>query len=311
MVFYPPVYDDEIIYSIFTRYFELSGLIGVKEALITLFGTSTPCIYTMFPKYLKRFMGKAELFNNQDFNKYMMDNTILPLFKPFICKDSFESIQVLLEEYEEKAINAKLGLTMKDSFIKVDSIKICLECIKMDYQKFGETYLRIEHQIKGNNVCWKHNEVLYEHKIRDYKNDTIIKINEIIRKNLIEDYFRQVFIGDTFYEHLDLAISIADIFKTKDIEINLQLTKDKYKDVLFDKKLITPKGYLKQTKLTEMMYDCYSSEFLVIQNAYIDEKNKDNWLHRMMIKSRNVTNPIKHLLFIRMLFGSYNDFLEY
>lgn len=75
------------------------------------------------------------------------------------------------------------------------------------------------------------------------------------------------------------------------------------------------RGYLQNTninqiKLVEDFVDYYPKEFLIKLESYIDKNNYRSWLANIATATAELTHPIRHLLFIRFLFGSTSSIVN-
>ena len=70
-------------------------------------------------------------------------------------------------------------------------------------------------------------------------------------------------------------------------------------------------GRINQSRLLTDFKKFYPFDFLKSLESDFDDNNRKNWLQLMLTNSKRFIHPIRHLLFIRFLFGGTKEFLSY
>jgi hypothetical protein len=307
------LYEEEIIYSAFIRYHLLSGNLSVNKTLEELFECRTASIFTMIPKHLKILNERTHLALGDTVQQVIQKNTIIGLFRPFTESKRYSDILNAIMIGNHRFVNGNLGLTNKDSFFLINSIKLCRDCITEDIELLGEAYLHKEHQVYGNKVCNKHRTMLIEIGLEKgvSSGKEVIDLYTI-SKQILSTNTSIAGLEDCCYKEFEnLSEDLHLLFELSNTDIDGEKTRQKYVSMMIDNNLISSKGFIKQKLVTEIFNKFYSKPFLEDLKCTVEINNGDNWLSRIGMGSRQVINPIKNLLYIRCFFGSLKGFFQY
>jgi hypothetical protein len=236
---------------------------------------------------------------------FLYSNTIFPLFIPFISKEKHEkSIEYFKGDYPDK-INKCLRIS--DITKAKTFIRICKECIKEDFNTYGEPYFRRQHEIELNRMCYKHKIPLYEYTIFPYKIPRKYDDCYTVLKNLKELTIPEKFKGNFF----DIAEDINAIFTLNLDNWSIDVTKDKLSNRIAEKGYVTVAGSILQQKFSADFKRHYTDEFLDFIGYNFDINENDCWLRHTTTRKKAVGDPLKFILVIRYLFGSFKEFYQY
>lgn len=159
ITYFPKIYEDELLYSVFARYGMQSGSMtyrSVAEELLTEQGVS---ISIEFANQL-RPEAIHLLCRNSSLEEMLLKHTMTPYYARFLNKSK-----------REKAIGAVFQMKRNyNTFFSIPKIKsqskkylrYCPACVGEEREKYGESYWHRKHQIYGMDVCWKHGCKLIE-----------------------------------------------------------------------------------------------------------------------------------------------------
>ena len=156
ITYLPPIYPDELVYSWFCRYYVHSGSFNHKTALNDLFCKRSDSLN-------KEFIGNLNSEARERIEKVItlrdliLKHTMFPQYARF-SPNKKEAIEKLINNGAVDVHNVFTVLPREgiDRFLKY-----CPVCVKEDRARYGETYWRRLHQIRGVSVCTKHGCVLY------------------------------------------------------------------------------------------------------------------------------------------------------
>ena len=148
----PQIYPDELVYSLFCRYYVHSGCVSHKAALSDIF-----CKRSDNPS--KEFIGHLNADAQNQIEKcypikeLILKNTMFPQYARFIPLSQKEKAMYHFEfEYcDAHHLFAILPRTDADGFLRY-----CPLCVEEDRQKYGEAYWHRTHQIRNMQICSKH-----------------------------------------------------------------------------------------------------------------------------------------------------------
>jgi rubredoxin len=300
---FPQVRDEESTYSVFSRL-----QFALQPPNFEVMGTML--FNRKFEVGRLNFQGSfdylcSNLPSNFTSENFFYNNTIFPLYIPFISAEKQEkAIEYFKGDYSDK-INKCLRIS--DITKTKTYIRVCKECIKEDFKIYGEPYYRRQHEIELNRMCYKHKVPLYEYNIFPYK---------IPRR--YDDYYtvlsnsKEITIPEEFKERfLDIAEDINTIFTSDLDNWNIELTKNKISNKLSEKGYVTVNGTTLQQEFSQDFKKYYTEEFLDYIGYNFDVDENDSWIRHTTTRKKPVGDPLKFILVIRFLFGSFKEFYKY
>jgi len=299
LIFFVSPYPDEIAYSIFSRYDVLNGNLGFSQTSKELFGIKEKSFNIFYPSHLDNFIKLLPSDLDITSETIIGRNSIFPLFKPFMTIERANRVIKNMCNGNPKWLHDEIGIYSGNIFNKSgQAIKTCPLCFKEDVEKYGEAYIHRLFQIPGNFICEKHQVYLNEYIIPTNRN-SLFDINSIDTENLsvaaIEENFK--------INYLDLSQDIVSVLNGSYENYDLRKIKNIYRNKLQEK------GYIhniriKQKQLISDFKSYYPTEFLLKLESDVDENDENCWITNIATDKSEFTHPIRHLLFIRFLFGS-------
>lgn len=229
---------------------------------------------------------------------FLYNNTIYPFFIPFLSEKEQEEVLKYFRRNNPKKLSKSLQLELITKGKKY--IRVCKECIREDFDVYGEPYYRRQHEIELNKMCSKHKIPLYEYAIFNYK---------IPRK--YDDYFtvltnsKEIFIPDEFKEFfLNISYDINALLTSNLDNWNIQLTNAKIITRLRERR------YNSQSSSFEGFNKYYTEKFLNYIGYNLDENTFDNFI-KNITRGKPIKDPWLYILIIRYLFNSLDNFINY
>lgn len=239
------------------------------------------------------------------------DYTLFPYYSAFQSEDRVNSIlNAMRDDGKGGSIHTMAGI-MASSLNPPAFLRFCLNCVIEDGEKFGELYWHRSHQMPGVILCPKHQSVI---------RDSMIRISEQNRHEFVAADEQNCLIQGTTMTFRD-----ADLEKllqiSKDIEWSIRNydsirakiisengLRESYLSLLQYKGFATANGRIYQNELLEGFKAFYGDAFLNIMQSNFDCEDENNWLSGIVRKHRKAFHPIRHLLFIRFICGSLDNF---
>ncbi|GBF12603.1 TniQ family protein [Tepidibacillus sp. HK-1] len=163
--FLPLIYEDELFYSIVSRYKQMSGISSKWALEFDLFERSKRMgrKSVLFPQNLNRFINNLPPTSLLTEKGIISKHTMFPFYTAFLSKEKTELVYLRMVEGSGKSIENLVGLA--GSKVKLNNyLKYCPLCFKEDMQNLGESYFRRLPQVPGVLYCLKH-QVLYKNSI--------------------------------------------------------------------------------------------------------------------------------------------------
>jgi hypothetical protein len=257
--YFPKPYPDELLYSIVARY--LSHTLNCYSAgSRDLFGKSAKAVNFYLPNHIEslsnNIKGTIEI-NPLDF---IENHTMYPFTRYFASEaKSQEHLDSMLGSKSHRFDLGKSGM-VKNNF------KYCIECVKTNRKKFGETYWQRSHNLPEVTICLKHSCLLktWIPPLQQFGKRGMFTAEEI-------NYDVQ---AKSFISNKQIA------FERQFIEIlNTKLVR---KPPL--KNLLIKKGYLKVIKGSNILKSEFIIDFKRYSKKYPDFKFNDIRIHKQVRK---------------------------
>lgn len=302
--FFPSPYPDESIYSLFVRY---SKQVGNKNA----FSSIRELLGKMHLRVNLHFAGNLDymcsLFpDGVEYSpEYFIDShTILPLYKPFVPWERYDKAVSNLKFGSLSSVYSGLGITA-GAVLRTAGIKYCPICINEDREQYGEAFLHRTHQIQGVFTCTKHNSLLRVADTRVDNDGNFFDIEQHINSDIDENALPSL-----YDEILKLSFDVDFLMNNFNDFGDMEVVFKKYNTYLHEKDFVSASGLVNQVKIQKAFLEFYSGKFLDdLQSQVISDES--NWLRIITRKKIKAVDPIRHLIFIRFLFGSVNNFIQY
>jgi len=296
--FFTDPYPEEILYSVVSRYHYYSGNKDFKETFNELFNDINYVPSIQFSSHL------GSLASNLDDKLYDADffinnNTLLPVYEAFINEDRILDIKNIMASKNGKSIYSKIGYISKRTISK-KQLYYCPLCSIEDMEIYREAYFHRIHQLDGVYVCPTHNVILKQYE----KSYSKIELNRM--KNVAISVKE---INNNKNNNLFQLAKGLDVILKNQVKLTIKSVKNLYTDVLCDKGYKYYNGNINQAKLNNDFLSHYDKSFLELLNLSLNTKY--NWVERISRYPNEVSDPVKHIVFINFLIGDINNFMNF
>lgn len=297
--FFPKVYDDELLYSVFARYHVQSGNTVIKDTINDLFGRKSAYATADFPTNLTFLYKELSYFGTHSIDEWINKHTMFNYYTNFLPKNQREKIyDAMLNDSRETTIQTMVGMTT--SSVKSHLyFRYCPKCQKEDLTEHGDVYWRMTHQLPSVHICLTHNEPLLESHvlIREKNKHQYIKAT---KENCNSNMTNVVTSEKTSY-WLPILAEQSYKLATTAYEFDLKELEATYHFLLQLKGYKTMKGHTDHKKLADDFTHFYGMELLELLQSSVDYDNQHCWLKTITRKHRKGFHPVRHLLFILFL----------
>ena len=307
--FLPKPYPDEILYSILARYHIRSGNTSPKATLKELFNSQTTIATIDLPSNLDYLIKNPQFVSNYQIEDLIYKHTLYPLYSPFLPPERASQVLESMKGDDGGDIHTRAGI-MASSITMPKYFRFCPTCLEEDLHNYGESYWHRIHQTPGVLACPLHRQILQ---------NSIVSLQGFNRHEYYATSTRNCHINkqDNIYsrETLEKLLVLAkDIFWL----INSNLTSQKinwfrkrYVNLMIEHGLATATGRIYQKKLLDSFLLFYGSEVLNSVNSIVSFTNENNWVSSIVRKHRKSFHPIRHLLMMRFLQTSPEEFFQH
>lgn len=221
--YFPVIYEDELLYSVFARYYMHTGHITYRCVADELFGNSNVIPSIEFINALKQEVLKL-LLKNMTMQELIKNHTMFPYYARFLPKTkknrALEALINMRGDY-----NNLLSIPKSKNGTE-RYLRYCPICSENDKEKYGETYWHRSHQIAELNVCYRNrcslvkSNVLISGKVsrglisaeKELKIDNNITLIENDLEIKLAEYVTDVFKSDI---NIDEYIQVGKFFQYK------------------------------------------------------------------------------------------------
>ncbi|WP_298150317.1 TnsD family Tn7-like transposition protein [Flavobacterium sp.] len=287
--YFPAPVDGETVYSWLSRYHLWAGHNSFRKHSLALFGVNTAQAAAEFPCFLRTLSQKTGVDVDWIIN-HMVD---VAFYKPFLTEFQYSALLNSLRVGKTTSLQTQLGM-IANRITPGRELYWCPKCVECDLEKRGFPFWHVEHQIVGLLSCPIHKmEFVSLKKIRSqailptvsdfkYVNDCIDGFSNLVHDEFLSPQFlNKPKVTWAYLARLD--------------ELGL-LTSSSHLRLESIKNLV-------RTELTKFgHYTPFQQLLLTIEKQYPE---------CLFYNSTAQHHPIKHLFFIYVLFGSWQNFENY
>ena len=306
--FFTDPYPNELLYSAISRYHFYNGNVNFIDTLRELFGNRKVLPNIEFGSQLTILV--ENLGPGYSIEKIISENTIYPLFAPFITKEKQDKV---IEDMKENAsgLKGRLG-TLPSKVEQKKGIFFCEKCVIDDIERYGEPYIHREHHLPAIYYCPHHEINLNKYPI-DYK--TFSRLGYIRLDKRIIDSLIIKDDNDELEEFKEIEIQLSKMaYKLLQLpihDLSLEVVFDKYRTLLRDNNWIMKNSRVKQEELLKAFCSKFPEGFLEKFNSNIKGMGTNNWLQNAVSNyNRQGIHPFRHLLLIYFFDQDIDSFLS-
>ncbi|HEI9576051.1 TPA: TniQ family protein [Bacillus cereus] len=302
--YFPVPYEDELFYSIVSRYHIRSPDLSKKHTMKKLFNKSGCFFGIESIGELKYLVDNLQVFSDVFTEKYFIErHSLIPLIRPFKTKEWYEQLSIGISS----KVYQSLFSLKKGNIKSKEHLYYCSVCVKEQYQLYGEGYWNRVHQVPGVFVCIKHQLPLKKHPV----NIMTFRSHNFIYPNLKDSNSNEIFMES---ELVDELIGIAEDVKYLLDKNFSSFSKDYYVEKYETLLKVKGIGYptlKRHQRLRELLQDHYSQTLLRMLESSFKIDERLSWVNYILGKgSIQFCHPIRHILIIRCLCGSVKNFFE-
>jgi len=287
--FFPAPVIGETVYSWLSRYHSWSGHNSFRKHSLAIFDVNEQQAAAEFPGFLKQL----SKLSGVDFNWIIQHMTNFKFYKPFLTEGIYQQTINSLHSGDTGALQSKLGI-IANRLTSGKQLWCCPACIELDVAKHGFPVWHVEHQITGVISCPIHHMLLTAtKKIRSRA--SLPETAQITFSSEQSDSYSKLIIDEL---HSKEVFSSALLLLT-------------YQEGLKRMGLLTDHNQLR-LKLLKSLID----ENLAGMKNFVGYQKIIHALGRqypecLFYNSKALHHPLKHLVFIRAVFGNWQLFREF
>ncbi|EMA6344107.1 TnsD family Tn7-like transposition protein [Bacillus cytotoxicus] len=297
LAYFPYLYENELIYSVFARYYNHTGNpskklnIRRKELIPGKSWTISPHL----PTSLNSLAKQLHIFLYPSVDDWIKRNTMYYYYTNFFSKVIKKKVWDIMLNGGNVNIKSLMGSRVYPT-LENQYFRYCPSCIVNDYERYGETYWRLNHQIPGVFICEKHETYLLNSSVVcKYTNSQYLEAASIENCPITKEC---VNFSDKTKNHLK-QIAQESFFLANE-EYEFEDLYQIYRSLLMQKGYIDNNGLINRYILYRDFLEFYGEELLVLMNSTIEDSDRC-WLIKMIRTYYNSFHPIRHLLLVIFL----------
>lgn len=301
---------DETLFSLVSRHHFFWGHRQASRTNMMLFGCARGGTHHDFPSCLDEFAKRSE----ERFGgaiEVSKERTLLRYYRKFMDPNAEERAVTSLRSSSVADLKFRMGI-LTSRFRANHPLKACSACMEDDRKIGGWAYWHLDHQFPGVWVCQKHGCLLVESDLK------ASGVERFLWHLPDADHFRsprstRVSPGDTFRSLSRISDMAIDLVRDTSLpRIDVGLLHQAYRAEIGKRDLLTSRGSFRLSELSIQFHEHVrplreQAEFVALP-ATVEEAYSQ--LSRHLRTPRNGTHPVRHIVLIEWLFGSYGRFLD-
>lgn len=300
LAFFPPPYEDELLYSLCARYARLMEYGNSQTAPRDLFGRENISAVTDLPTYLSHLAAQLQLVDGPDADELIDRHTLLPYYAAFHPIEQQKKARAALRDWGN--LYMLLGL-MASRVASPTALRYCPACAAEERVRHREAYWHRLHQLPGVLACPEHAIWLEDSAVKSlaptkkrvfFTAETSIPHHGAAGPKLSEGYAQDVTI--------DLARRARDVLSGSPFAEPPETLRQRYLRSLERRGLAAPSGRLRHEALRAALAEFFPA-------VVLDQIGNEGWWLRLLRKTgeRTAVHTLYHLLIQAFLGIDGND----
>lgn len=308
ITFFPSPYEDELLYSILSRYHIRSSNVSFSSTMEDLFGTKSTNAVLDLSSNMYTLIDNMPIGNEYTSDYFIRRHTLYPYYEAFLEDKKAREVLKIMKSDNGSGIHSRVGAVPFISEID-KHFRICPICYEEEVDKCGEGYLHRLHNSPGVVICPEHEEFLQISKepISYYSRNAYINVMDI-------EFVANKYLGDINKREKELLLSLTIdteyLLNNHVINRPKQWFVDQYKVRLKELGLSTPKGIVDINEVFNQFIVYYGDNFLQIFDFNIYAVDKTNWIKYLLRNQKHIVNPLKHIILSRFLGIDISDLFK-
>lgn len=300
----PLPYPDELLYSVITRYHLRVNNSNPKLTVREVFGTENVIPTFDLLSHLDDLSQRSKTIKISS-DQWIDEHTLYSYYAPFLPTERRKRLRRMMKSNDGSGIHMMVGITAS-SVDRNGELRFCPSCYEEDIKRFGEPYWHRTHQATGVMVCPNHMVLLHRitYPVSDRHGLTILPI----ARHLFQ--FEPVLkLPERTLSRLYEIAQDVQLLLSTGCSLELYNSRESLLHKLSDRGCMTPANRIRQRELEEQFISYYGKKLLELMDC-MTYGNEYCWLAVATRKARRAVHPLRQLLLIRFLFGSFGSYLE-
>lgn len=300
--FFPEPFPSEILYSVFSRVQDRLQVPHAATLARALYGYVRGLAVDM-PTHLGDFLDRLPPGHQYAVDRLINYHTMFPYYARFLPPGRAKELRGGMIQLSGFRGGFSEGNAL--NFPRLPAyFRYCPECAVQDTDIYGEAYWHRDHQVPGVEVCWKHRVFLEDSKVMTTGN--IPRFTSLGSTPYVTSA-QPIVIGKRID---DLLLNVAEdvhwLLENPVTHWELSEIRKRYITLLKDRELSTNR--VRWPELLTTVGDFYPVDFLDRVGCALSGKLNSLWLVRLLGTGVKFRSPIWHILLMRLLGRSAEQF---
>lgn len=301
---FPEPYPDELLASICARFAKRLNLQAHKPVIEELFGRNALVVFDL-PSRLARLADQLPKGHPLTAKEMLNCHTLFPLYSPFFPSNRRKKIAEGMIGNGGKAVHMMAGI-MASRIRRPRWLRLCPQCFEEEVRVTGEPYWHRIHQIPGLEYCAEHEcrlldtATAYGCRFNRHHLETPARAQRIVSSPAEPE---------TAPQFVTLARDARWLLQTNPRGPGVQRIHRAYLRALDSRGLTTKSGRLYLQELKHAFVTYHGLPLLTRLQSSFEEDDSAPWLATLLREPARVQAPIRHLLLMRFLGYSAQEFL--
>lgn len=289
------------------RYHTHSGNLNFVDTIRDLYGKSQLKAIPDLASNLNAIYENLKVFNYLPQEELLEKHTMYLYYTNFTnSKIKEQTKQIILYESNKSKVYRILGI-LGNKIKEHKFFRICNKCLEEDFQKYGENYWHLIHQLPSVFYCHKHpDEILLDSKIWYRKGSRIEFKSASLMGNGVQNS-SELKLFEKNKGILKRITKESVKIATQRYDWDLENIHEVYRVMLNTKGYLSAKGTVNQTKLGRDLLEYYIEELLVYLNCELKIGDNNCWLRLITSKHRGIFHSLKYILLLVFLNKTLDD----
>ena len=298
--YFPQPYDDELWYSVCSRFSEQMRFGTETGVMLALYGRRHAIATVDLPHRLQSVSSQLPPGHPCTVGNIIDHHTFLPYYGPFLTNTSYRTVRRLMEDGTKPSVRVRCG-ACTNRVRPPKYFRSCPGCDRENRRIDGETYWRRLFQLPGVEVCTIHNVFLEPSDIRldplpnrhKYFSANSARLVSVAHPVDRKDPAQIVL--------MKLAGDIEWLLRQDRLNPGLEVLHARYGQVLTERGFATKAGSLRMAEIRRKILLRYGHTLLQLLQSDLPDDKGDGWLGHLLRKPSTAVAPLRHLLLLRAL----------
>jgi hypothetical protein len=294
--YFPPIYPDELLYSVIGRFHAHLGAPPWRSTLAMLFGKRQVTADVDLPGLLNMLSLQLPPGRHLTVDRLILENTQFSYYTAFQPPATQRWALKRMRQGNVADVHIRLGLVAFRSG-RAKRLRYCPRCLIEMAAQYGEYYWRREHQLPGVLVCPIHAVPLRESTVRlsrCSRHAYVLPDDQNCLPGAVGVVSPQLALREGALWRV--ATASAALLEAGAPSRSLGKWTTFYREAMNARGLAHSPGRMNQEALDAAMRDCFGDALGLLPGVMDGDRFRGDWLASMVRKQRRAVHPLYHLL---------------